>query len=836
MICFKRVTLAVIFVLCQAVALSSAQAATYYVRSGGSNSNSGLSWGAAWAHPNKTNGIIAAGDIVYFAPARYDSVDIRPPRGGTAWTEYRCSTETARSSTILSGGVPYNGAWSLYSGSVYRSSSTIPARWNAWNTDGYMTVELDRVMLHCESSLGGVNQSGEYYYDPSSDILYVYGNPTAHELRYAQRPVVTHAYGNQDMILFFGLTIELGHGGILAWAWGDMPSSDASDSIWIVHCNLRKTGMHTSANNLGLIFAGTVGGAYPASIDGWGRFNKVVGCSLSTAWSPDGSLSGGAGIDFYSQRDFTADSNAFFDLKAGGIMFKYGGSTTSSVKAFNMNVRFNSFDGGLSGIWFGGKQDSLTICGNRFMNATYRAIDIHSTEMSGAYSGRVKILNNTFYNNERNITISPTATNATNEVRYNVFFDTTSFTRSIEFVTQGGEAPQQSPALETCWGINDNMYYHGGGAFSCAFTSNSGYSGSSWTNWRSAGFDASGSNGTNPNFASSNLQDFSRPAAAAEMNRTYAGKTWTRFGAWQPTSGGCTLPGVATLSLPANGATGLLLPVTIDWSDVATATSYQLQIDDNSDFSSTQSDQVVAASTLYATGLTSGTTLYWRVRAQNTCGSGAWSASRTFAIAACTLPVAPTLASPANAATNLSQPITLDWNDVATATGYQIQVDNNSDFSSVTVAPTATASTYALSGLAAGTTYYWRVQAQSACGLGSFSASRSFTTACSLPAVPTFVSPANGATNMAQPIALDWSDVTGATLYQVQVDDNSDFLSTAADNQPSVSTYSVSGSGRRNRVSIGGCARRMHVVGEHGRQREHLQPLPAMSSRQQSPQ
>ena len=254
----------------------------------------------------------------------------------------------------------------------------------------------------------------------------------------------------------------------------------------------------------------------------------------------------------------------------------------------------------------------------------------------------------------------------------------------------------------------------------------------------------------------------------------------------------CNAPVAPNYVSPANGATGITLPVVLDWSDLAGVTTYQVQVDDNADFSSTAIDQQVATSTYSASGLTGGPVYYWRVRAQNSCGWGAWTTARSFTLT-CTLPAAPTLASPANAATNLAQPIALDWNDVATATGYQIQVDNDSDFSSVTVAPTSTASTYSLSGLATGTTYYWRVQAQSACGLGSFSASRSFTTACNLPAVPSFVSPANGATNLSQPIALDWSDVSGATQYQVQVDNNSDFSSPAADNQPGASTYSVSG-------------------------------------------
>ncbi|MGB5106386.1 MAG: discoidin domain-containing protein, partial [Candidatus Zixiibacteriota bacterium] len=255
----------------------------------------------------------------------------------------------------------------------------------------------------------------------------------------------------------------------------------------------------------------------------------------------------------------------------------------------------------------------------------------------------------------------------------------------------------------------------------------------------------------------------------------------------------CSTPAVPTLVGPANGATGVTVPAALDWADVSGATNYQVQVDNDSNYSSTLIDQQSATSTYAAASLVDATMYYWRVRAQNGCGWGAWSSSRVFTTP-CVAPIAPTLASPANGAPNLAQPISLDWNDIATATNYQVQIDNNSDFTSVTLDQQSAASTFAASGLATdGTTYYWRVRAQSVCGWGPWSASRFFSTVCTLPAVPSFVSPANGATNLSQPIVLDWSNVSGATLYQVQVDNDSDFSSVATDQQPGSSTYSVTG-------------------------------------------
>jgi hypothetical protein len=90
--------------------------------------------------------------------------------------------------------------------------------------------------------------------------------------------------------------------------------------------------------------------------------------------------------------------------------------------------------------------------------------------------------------------------------------------------------------------------------------------------------------------------------------------------------------------------------------------------------------------------------------------------------------VAPTLVSPANGATGVAQPVTLDWNDVANATSYEVQVDNSSTIAApFTANPTVTASQSTLSGLPA-QQLWWRVRARNSAGVfGPFSSTRSFT-------------------------------------------------------------------------------------------------------------
>ncbi|MBN1207687.1 MAG: endopeptidase [Myxococcaceae bacterium] len=152
---------------------------------------------------------------------------------------------------------------------------------------------------------------------------------------------------------------------------------------------------------------------------------------------------------------------------------------------------------------------------------------------------------------------------------------------------------------------------------------------------------------------------------------------------------------------------------------------------------------------------------------------------------ACASPTTPTLASPANGATGVAFAAVLDWSDV-TGTSYDVQVATDSAFTNVVAsASSLSASTWTVSpGLNANTTYYWRVRTASSCGgTSAWSAARSFTTqGCTTLAAPTLSSPANGATGVSSSAALDWTDVTGATGYEVQVATDSAFTNVVRSN------------------------------------------------------
>ena len=92
-------------------------------------------------------------------------------------------------------------------------------------------------------------------------------------------------------------------------------------------------------------------------------------------------------------------------------------------------------------------------------------------------------------------------------------------------------------------------------------------------------------------------------------------------------------------------------------------------------------------------------------------------------------PAAPNLVSPIHGATNVAQPVTLDWDDVSGAVEYHVQVDDYFEFETPDIDEVTTESEYEVYGLLPETRYYWRVQTRSLCPWGEWSTSyRDFTT------------------------------------------------------------------------------------------------------------
>jgi extracellular elastinolytic metalloproteinase len=90
--------------------------------------------------------------------------------------------------------------------------------------------------------------------------------------------------------------------------------------------------------------------------------------------------------------------------------------------------------------------------------------------------------------------------------------------------------------------------------------------------------------------------------------------------------------GATSLSSPANGATGVATSPALSWAATSGAATYDLQVATDAAFTNIVSNQTGLMGTSYtASGLSTITTYYWRVRGVGTCATGAWPTAFSFA-------------------------------------------------------------------------------------------------------------------------------------------------------------------------------------------------------------
>ncbi len=97
----------------------------------------------------------------------------------------------------------------------------------------------------------------------------------------------------------------------------------------------------------------------------------------------------------------------------------------------------------------------------------------------------------------------------------------------------------------------------------------------------------------------------------------------------------CTVPAAPNLATPASGSSTCDTTPYFDWSSVSGATSYRIQVDDNSSFSSPEIDTTISNSSYTPASPLSVDTYYWRVQASNSCGTGPRSVMQEFTVESC---------------------------------------------------------------------------------------------------------------------------------------------------------------------------------------------------------
>lgn len=232
---------------------------------------------------------------------------------------------------------------------------------------------------------------------------------------------------------------------------------------------------------------------------------------------------------------------------------------------------------------------------------------------------------------------------------------------------------------------------------------------------------------------------------------------------------------IALLS-PPNNATGQPTSVTFVWhrgadqtsvvrqtakmwwgSDESTSVSgYWFELTTDTTAQPSVRDTSLTDTTTTVSALSNNTRYYWRVRARNEMGWGAFSSWWSF-VTVLAPPLAPELLSPANSSVGHPTALTLSWHRRTEADRYRLQLASDTAFSTLVVDDsTLTDTNRVVTGLQRGVWYYWRVNATNAGGTGAWSDRWEFRTLLQQPGSVALVAPANNALIGADSVRLVW--------------------------------------------------------------------------------
>ena len=172
------------------------------------------------------------------------------------------------------------------------------------------------------------------------------------------------------------------------------------------------------------------------------------------------------------------------------------------------------------------------------------------------------------------------------------------------------------------------------------------------------------------------------------------------------------VPGAPTLAVADQ-------QITVSWTAVANATSYQVFYGETADSSKSMLVTAVTATQCIINGLTDGTTYYVWIKAENSSGTSGYSpAAHATPVAPLTKPNPPLVVT----ITPGSRELNVTWLAVSGATSYQVWYSTSNDSNTAQQSGGAiTNLSYNITGLTNGVTYYVWVKAKNSLGVSDFS-------------------------------------------------------------------------------------------------------------------
>ena len=272
-------------------------------------------------------------------------------------------------------------------------------------------------------------------------------------------------------------------------------------------------------------------------------------------------------------------------------------------------------------------------------------------------------------------------------------------------------------------------------------------------------------------------------------------------------------PAAPSVSATAGSTTSLDVTWTAPTNTGPAVASYDLQYRAGTSGNFTNGPQNVTGTSAAIWSLAADTSYEVQVRATNAEGDGDWSVAGTGRTTATSAPGAPTgLTATASGTTAIN----LSWSAPASTggsaiTGYKIESssDGGSSWSDLVANTSNTTTTYAHTGLTAGTTRHYRVSAINANGTGTASNVANATTGATVPGAPTgLTATASGTTainlSWSAPASTGGSAITGYKI-ESSSDGGSSWSDLVANTSNTTTTYAhtglTAGTTRHYRVS-----------------------------------
>lgn len=269
-----------------------------------------------------------------------------------------------------------------------------------------------------------------------------------------------------------------------------------------------------------------------------------------------------------------------------------------------------------------------------------------------------------------------------------------------------------------------------------------------------------------------------------------------------------TILNTPSLSSPSNGATNILIPISLTWSGVTGATGYRIQIARDVSFSVIVKDTTNggAASYNFNSSIQFNTQYFWRIRA--TDGTDYSSYSSTYDFTTVGPPAPPTLYYPIDRDSLVKDTPAMKWGQTSplAADSFTVQITPDPTFYYVQYSSNVIGDTVHIvqTALHRGSIYYWRVRAMNEAGVGIYSSKDTFRVAASgdsMPPVPQLTYPINGFNVQSTNVTLYWYPLWSidSCTFQVELRTTNSFTGTPTDsnitallfNYPSLTSNTV---------------------------------------------